>query len=47
MEAEESTALGSFYQAMTGEDAADWEDLVGAVVNCRVHLSAKKILHWG
>jgi hypothetical protein len=23
MEAEESTALGSFYQAMTGEDAAD------------------------
>jgi hypothetical protein len=24
------------YQATTGENAADWEDLVRAVVNCRV-----------
>jgi hypothetical protein len=25
------------YQAMTGEDTADKEDLLHAVVNCRVH----------
>jgi hypothetical protein len=28
-------AVGSCYQATTGEDTADWEDLVRAVVNCR------------
>jgi hypothetical protein len=26
----------SRYQATTGEDTADWEELVRAVVNCRV-----------
>jgi hypothetical protein len=35
-EAEEATAFGNRYQATTGEDTADWEDLVRAVVNCRV-----------
>jgi hypothetical protein len=29
-------AVGSCYQTMTGEDIADWEDLVHAIVNCRV-----------
>jgi hypothetical protein len=28
--------IGIRYQAMVGEDTADWEDLVRAVVNCRV-----------
>jgi hypothetical protein len=27
---------GSHYQAMTGEDKADWENLVSAVANCKV-----------
>jgi hypothetical protein len=34
MEAEDS--VGIHHQAMTGEDTADWEDLVLAVGNCRV-----------
>jgi hypothetical protein len=31
-----TSPVGSHYQTMTGEDTADWEDLVHAVVNCRV-----------
>jgi hypothetical protein len=34
MEAED--IVGIHHQAMTGENTADWEDLVHAVVNCRV-----------
>jgi hypothetical protein len=34
MEAED--IVGICYQGTTGEDTADWEDLVHAVVNCRV-----------
>jgi hypothetical protein len=29
-------SVGSRYQATTGEDTADWEDLVHAVVNYKV-----------
>jgi hypothetical protein len=32
----ETPAAGSRYQATTGEDTADWEDLVCAVLNCRM-----------
>jgi hypothetical protein len=28
--------VGICHQEMTGEDTADWEDLVHAVVNCKV-----------
>jgi hypothetical protein len=31
-----TSAAGSRYQTTTGEDTADWKDLVRAVVNCRV-----------
>jgi hypothetical protein len=31
-----SYGVESHYQATTGEDTADWEDLVRAVMNCRV-----------
>jgi hypothetical protein len=36
MEFEEATAFGSRYQAPTGEDTAEWEDLMRAVVKCRL-----------
>jgi hypothetical protein len=36
MEGEEAMVLENRYQATTGEDTVDCEDLVGAVVNCRV-----------
>jgi hypothetical protein len=35
-----TSAVESRYQTTTGEDTADWEDLVRAVVNCRVCESA-------
>jgi hypothetical protein len=36
-EVKEATyCVGNRYQASTGEDTADWEDLVRAVVNCRM-----------
>jgi hypothetical protein len=34
MEAEDS--VGIHHQEMTGEETADWEDLVHAVMNCSV-----------
>jgi hypothetical protein len=36
MEGEESMVLEGHYQAMTGEDTADWEDLARSVGNCRL-----------
>jgi hypothetical protein len=35
-EAEEATALEAVTGRQTGKDTAGWEDLVRAVVNCRV-----------
>jgi hypothetical protein len=32
-----SYGIGSRYQVTTGDDTADWEELVLAVVNCRVY----------
>lgn len=32
----EEADIGSRYQTMTGEDIADWKDLVHAAVNCSV-----------
>jgi hypothetical protein len=29
-------AVASWYQTTTGEDTADWKELVLAVMNCRV-----------
>jgi hypothetical protein len=31
-----TSAVGVRYQATTGEETADWKDLMRAVVNCRV-----------
>jgi hypothetical protein len=36
VEAEEARVLEAVNQTTTSEDTADWEDLVRAVVNCRV-----------
>jgi hypothetical protein len=36
VEAEEATELEAITRRQTGEDPADWEDLVHAVVNCSV-----------
>jgi hypothetical protein len=33
---EEEDIVGIRHQETTGEDTVDWEDLVRAVVNCRV-----------
>jgi hypothetical protein len=36
MSTEAEDFVGIHHQATTGEDTADWEDLVYAVVKCRV-----------
>jgi hypothetical protein len=38
-------SIGSRYQATTGEDTADWEDLVRVVVNCTVYELATELLY--
>jgi hypothetical protein len=42
MDAEETVVIR--HQATTGEDTADWEDLVHAVVNCSVWISDSAIV---
>jgi hypothetical protein len=44
MSTEAEEVFGIRHQAMTGEDTADWEDLVHAVVNCRVWISDSTIV---
>jgi hypothetical protein len=35
--------VGSRCQVTTGEDKADWDDLVRAIVNCKVWESVKQL----